>query len=269
MPGVVKMAWELIVPESTEPAADMQEKFANGLVVNASLINDRRIAAVGSDGAFNDKVAAPSNLKWAPMVDSAFVSRAGRSAQEIKNAQGLNLQEAFQKWSDNLDLAFATVDGVVAKGFVTNVQNKKGNWSIEAGRRTLRMTGDRVRGRGVSAIASALFVGDSIAASWLRPGDTWLAGLPYDISLTGLKGTLKAGLTQLLTRAGLTIIMSGYNTTIMTNQNAFLIAALTALADPAKCDPFIATEGATDTYCKFKKVGPIFSLKCQTVLGGP
>lgn len=269
MAGVIKMACTLVVPEFREAAGDMETKFANGLINNAAIINDRRIAKVGSDGAYISKVAGPSNAGWVGMVNPAFVAKNGRDATAIAAAHQQNGAGSFAKWNRGLDLAFATRDGVVAKDFVQKVSDKKENWTEAAGKKTLRFTGDKVRGLGVSSIIPALMIGYQPAIGWLQPADSWQAGLPYKICPDGLEGTLKAALTQMITRTGMTIVQSNFLVATITAQNTLLQSLLVGMSDGAKVDPFLLTTGATDTYCLWTMNGTSLTLKTQLVLGGP
>ncbi len=146
MVDIVTMDIEITVPVTVEPSGDMPDKWANGLTSNATRINDRRIQKIPDSGTFNSKVAGPSSVSFAPMVDSAFVSKKGRTAANVTRAQYKNLADGFDKWNDKLALAFATVDGVVAKRFVDQVNNSKNNWASAVASKTLRATGDRIRG---------------------------------------------------------------------------------------------------------------------------
>jgi hypothetical protein len=252
----------LIIPENVEVSGDMGDKFVEGLTINATRINERRKAKIGSDGVYINTVATPASQ----MIDASFVSRKGRNVSEIVGAHVKNMSESFNKWNDNLNLAFAEVDGVPAKRFVDNVTNKKGNWEAAAGKKTLRMTGDRVRGRGAAAIMPELLCGYSIAQSWFRPGDVWIAGVPTKVVLAGLEGSVKASLTSLLVRCGLTIIQNNYDATIMAAHNAIIASLLTGMRDDSVCDAFKATIGANDTGVIFELVDNIFQLHAKVQL---
>jgi len=266
MAKVLKMKYSLLVPDYQEVAADQEAKYADGLIINATRINERRKYKIPDDGTYIAKVAGPSNRGFSPMVKDDFVSRKGRNATEIKTIQGKNAEDSFNKWNNNIDLAFAEVDGVKAKRFAENVVNKKGNWSEEVGKKTLRLTGDKIRGRGVAAINAHLLVGYAVAMDWLRQGDLWLGGAPYDIAKDGLEGSLKAAVMQMVTRAGLTILASGFDADTITRQNTNILNLLNSLRDAAKCDEFKLTTGADDTYCLFKLTGALFELHTQIVL---
>ena len=260
------MKYWLLVPDYQEVAADMEAKRVDGMVINATRMNDRRKYKVPDDGTYILKMAGPANLGYSPMIKDGFVARNGRNATEITTAHGKNAQDSFKKWNDSLDLMFKEEDGIKAKRFVDMVTNKKGNWSDEVGKKTLRLTGDKIRGLGVSAINAHLLVGYSHAMGWLRPGDIWGGGSPTNITVPGLEGSLKAGVTQLVTRAGLTIIHSGFNADTITRQNTNLRNLLNGMRDAATVDQFVLTTGAEDNHCVFALEGALFWLKVQVGL---
>jgi len=262
----LKMKYSLLVPDYQQVAADMEAKYADGLVINATRINERRKAKIGDDGTYIAKMAGPSNIGYTPMIKDDFVSRKGRNATEIGTAHGKNAQDSFNKWNDNLELQFAEVDGIKAKRFVDNVVNKKSNWSDETGKKLLRLTGDKIRGRGVSAINAALLVGYNAALDWFRAGDVWEGGAPYNIAVAGLEGSLKMGINQQVIRAGLTIFQSGFNADTITRKNTDMMNFLNGMRDTAKCDEFKLTTGDTDTYCRFVLNGALFQLEVQVGL---
>ncbi|MBI4712435.1 MAG: hypothetical protein HY762_03910, partial [Planctomycetes bacterium] len=171
MPFVKKFELTLYVPETVEPAGDMPERWAEGLKNNAIRMNERRQAKVPDSGTFNTKMARPSTLAFGPFVNPAFTSRSGRTPQNIKDAQGHNLGTAYNFWDDKINKVFATVDGVEAKRFKEKIDNSKDRWATRVADKTLRFTGDRIRGRGLAPIASAFLSGDARASGWVRESE--------------------------------------------------------------------------------------------------
>ena len=251
----------LRIPQVVEAAPDMLTKRTNSLINNATIINNRRIAAVGSSGEYNTKVALPSTRGFVPMLNAAFVSRKGRDKTEISQAHAHNMGSSFEKWQRKLDLAFAEVNGVPAKKYVEQVTNTARNWSEKVATRTLRMTGDKIRGRGVSPIAAGYLIGLSQAASWIREGDSNPLGNPINIIKEGLTGQARSALISMFTRAGIAIIESNFSEDTFERQNTFIVTLLNSLYDDTVCDEFDITTGASDTYCLFQSVDGIFQLK--------
>jgi len=268
------MAWEkkfeikAYVPESAEPAGDMPEKWNDGLQNNAERMNDRRLEKIGNDAQFIQRVATPSSQAWRGFVDSSFVAKNERNASEINYAQAKNLATAFNDYNDKLNQAFATVDGVVAKRFKEAVANAKDIWARAVSEGTLRLTGDKIRGRSVAPIACFWLVGDPLSTAMLREGDELIAGAPYNVALDGLRNSLKSAIQHRLIQAGRAIMHADFLAEEILAQNTITAALLTALADPAKADAFVPVWSATTNCCSFEKEGALFRLHIQVGLGG-
>jgi len=222
MAFVKKFEIKLYVPEHVEVAADMVARWAGNL-----------------------KNAAH---EYRPMIDPAFRSKSDRSSKDITDSQAANLQTAFNNWNDKINRAFATVDGVDAKGFKEQVDASKDRWALKVGEKTLRLTGDKIRGRGVAPIAAFYLVGDDRAKAWLREGDLG-GGDPYNIARAGERVALKAAIQQRLIQSGQMIINSKFDATTILNQNTVNTALLNGLRDPAKCDKFVLTPVANKCWC--------------------
>jgi len=248
-----KLNGHIFVPDVQEVSGDMPIKWEGGLSSNATIINDRRIASVSNDGVFNTKMVIPSSAGFAPMVASGFISKSERTATMIKQKQYFNLSKSFGKWAKALDLSFATVGGVVAARFKEMITNKKDNWASAVANATLRLTGDKIRGRGVSAIAAYLLVGDSRAMGMLRPGDTWISGSAWNIARIGERPAVKAAIQQALIQTGMNCIISNYDVPTMLAQNNILASLLTGLADVAKSVPFVNPADPASSFAVWTK----------------
>jgi len=268
MAFVLKTETKLYVPESAEPAGDMPEKWSEGLQNNAERINDRRQEKIGDDASFIQKVATPSSLAWKGMIDSGFVSKKERNATQITFAQSKNLATSFEDWNDKLNQAFATADGVVAKRFKDAVANAKDIWARAVASGTLRLTGDKIRGRSIAPIACFWLIGDPLATAMLREGDELIAGAPYNITMDGMRNALKAALNQRLIQAGQAILHSDFDADMILAQNTITAAMLTAMADPAKADEFVPVIAPTVNFCSYVKEGALLYLHIRVGLGG-
>ena len=259
MPVTIHYEGKFLIPTSVEAAADMPTKWANGLVNNATLINDRRKEKVGDEGTFQTKVAEPSSAKFSPMIDSGFVSQSGRDADNIKRSQYKNLAGAFNHWNDKLDLAFATVDGVEARRFKDQVNNSKDNWASIAAQKTLRITGDKIRGM-YAPQAIYWMTGDHLA-NQMTNGHTLVAGAPYDFTgASGLGQTFRAAMVNLLTQAGILILDSDMLAAELTAQNTRL-NALAEMFKAAAIDSFVEPDTpATNSYIGYVYNDPDFLL---------
>lgn len=262
----IKLDFKITVPTSVEPAGDQPDKWAAGLVANAALINDRRIAKIPDEGTFQSKVAGPSSAKWQPMIDPAFVSESGRNQANIIRAQYKNLADNFNHWNDKLALAFATVDGVVAKRFVDQCNNSKDNWATEVSRKTLRATGDKIRG---TILGQALYwmTGD-YRANQMTNYFELIDGAPYDFTYSGARSAFKAGFMGMLVRALIMILNADFLAAEITAQNTRLALYCNTLKEfaPPAVKGFVAGGGPLDSLCDFEYADPELKFHGRIVL---
>ncbi|MDI6733305.1 MAG: hypothetical protein QME51_05500 [Planctomycetota bacterium] len=253
----------LAVLSVNEPSGDMPDKWADGLKVNATRMNERRKEVIGSPAEFLDKLAGPSHTGWAPMLNPGFVSKSERDADAIKNAHKSNLENSYDDYSDKLDLAFETVDGVEAKRFKEATDNTKHIWSNAVTSGVLRFTGDKIRGRGPAATAPYWMTNYNKAESMLRDVDILIEGAPYDISKAGQRPTFRTAIQQKLIQAGMQIVQSGYLAAVITAQNTIIKDILNSLYDPTKCAVFAVADDPATSFCGYVKTGDNFILNVR------
>ena len=256
---------KITVPVSVEAAGDMPDKWAAGLVNNATVINDRRIAKIGDEGTFQAKVAVPSSAKFSPMIDAAFVSNSGRNQANIIRAQYKNLAGAFDHWNDKLALSFATVDGVEAKRFKDQVNNSKDNWATAAANKTLRATGDKIRG---TLLGQALYwlTGD-YRANQMNNALEVVAGGPYQFMPISTKSIWKAGMMGQMVQSLMMILNADYLAAEIAVQNDILVYFCNNVKT-AGVKNFIRAEdyGALDSTFSFLYSDPTLILHARVVL---
>ena len=266
MADEVKLDIKVTIPASVEAAADMPTKWAGGLVNNAALINDRRIAKIGDEGAFQSKIAGPSSAQYAPMVDAGFVSESGRNQANIIRSQYKNLGDSYNHWNDKLALAFATVDGVVAKRFVDQVNNSKDNWATAVANKTLRATGDKIRGTILGQVGYWM-VGDYKANQMVNHMEI-VDGGPYDYARAELRQCFRTGIMQHLTASLIRILDSDMLAAELTIQNDILENFATHFRDTfvAPVKPFVVGGIATDSLFQFEWADPELKFHARVVL---
>ncbi|MBI4713094.1 MAG: hypothetical protein HY762_07330 [Planctomycetes bacterium] len=247
MPFVKKFELKLYVPPSNEVAADIPEKWAEGLITNAQRIYDRLMEKVPDEGTFIKTMVDPSTNEYANFVNPGFRSKGGRTADNIKQTKYENMWSSFEEWLKGLAHTFG--DG--AQQFKTAVANAKSWLAIRLGAKALRFTGDKIRGRGPTPVAAYWLVGDSRAREWIRSGDE-SDGSPYDIARDGEEPTLKAAIQQRLVQGGMLVVNSRYQDTAMDAQNTLNGSVLNGLRDTAKCDAFSATYDAAKPFCLWR-----------------
>lgn len=254
---------KITVPASVEPAADMPTKWAGGLTNNAAIINDRRKEKVGDDGTFQSLVAAPSSASYSPMIAAAFVSKKGKNQAHIIRSQYKNLGASFNQWNNKLDLAFATVDGTVAKRFVDQVNNSKDNWAEAVASKTLRATGDKVRGTILGQICYWM-TGD-YRANGMTNNMEIVAGAPYQFMGAGYESSWKAAIMGKLTQALILILDADFLAAEILAQNQ-IINNLCSTIRNAPVKTFVVGGGATDSLFQFEYADPELKLHARVVL---
>ena len=158
-----KFELEIYVSENVEVAGHMPDLWAQRLGDSGGLIKDKLDEKFPDEGAFINGLVKPSEDGFRPLIDSSFISRHERTSENIRSARRENLTQSFLRWKENLAKVFATVDGVVAKVFKDKVLAAKDRWALKVGAGTLRMTGDKIRGRGPAPIVAFYLVGDNRA----------------------------------------------------------------------------------------------------------
>jgi len=260
-----KFEVKLYVPDTWEVTADMVARWAGNLKNAAEVINDRWQAKIPDDGTFINVMAARANEDFRPFVNPAYVTKGGRSVEDVGNTHKSNIVTAFNRWNDKINRAFATVDGVIAKVFKERVDATKDVWALRVGAKTLRLTGDKIRGRSVAPIAAFFLTGDRKAIGWLRPSDE-AAGTPYSIARYGDEPSLRATIQQRLVQGGLMVINSEYDSDVILRQNTTTADILTGLRDPARCDAFVGTPAPDKCFCAWVRDGNLFYLHIQVGL---
>ncbi len=243
-----KFEVKLYVPENAEVAGDMPDRWANNLKNAAEVMNDRRQAKIPDDATFIHRMGGPATAGFAPFVPPGFISKSDRSAEAIKGTHSANVNAAFNKWNDKMNSVFATKDGIVAKEFKEKVDASKDRWALKVGGGVLRLTGDKIRGRGVAPTTAFYLVGDARAADFLH-ADDYSDGAPYDIAKAYQRVALKASVQQRIIQGGLMIINQQLQASAVTAENSTNTDLLNGLRDPAKCDVFVAVPAPDTCFC--------------------
>jgi hypothetical protein len=261
MPTVVshvKLIYQMLPTGGPERIA---EHWAKQLKNAALDVNQRRKSRIPDGERFIQRLAGPAAKAWRNMLNPAFKSRAGLDATDITANHAANLQEAFLKYNGQLDFLFETVDGVPAKRFLDLVQRGKQDYLAGVARRTLPLTGCKIEGRGISALAALWLTKDPITEGEIRAADEIIEGGPYKICEDSKKAGLKAMLTQRLTQAGATIVKSGFDAAVMTKQNQLTAEQVQGFVDTTlTLEPFTAGGGS---HVDFIYVAGVFYLEIK------
>jgi len=230
------------------------------------VINERRVAKIGDEGTFISLVANPSSTKYSPMIAAGFKSKSGRNQANIQRSQLKNMAGAFDHWNDKLALAFATVDGVVAKRFKDQVNNSKDNWADAVAAKTLRATGDKIRG---TLLGQALFwMAGDFNANQMTNAMEVIDGAPYNFCWAGQESAFRAMGMQMLIASLIRILDADMLAAEVTAQNN----ALTLFGNTSReiafapVKPFVVAGGALDSLFQFEHSGAELKFHARVVL---
>jgi hypothetical protein len=257
-------AVDLWIPDSVAPDPTMGDKWESVLKTLAVLINQRRKEKIPDEAAYQNKLAGLANQAWGKFIGAlspTFRSKHGRLTTDIKNFHDKNMQSAFDHWSKKLDQIFATVDGVEAKRFKDQITAAKEFWTNIVGSKMLRLTGDKIRGEGAATIATYWLIGEPSAAGMLRPQDTHVVGGPYQTCLDEMVQSFQAALMSRLIQAGMQIISSDFDGSVIAAQNATINHLVQSLVNPGLGITPFATGGLS--HVDFVKDGALLKLSIQ------
>jgi len=240
---------KLQIPEFATPAG-VTDQWKDDMTINATRINTKRKARIANEGDFSAVIAAPSSEGFNPLVDSAFVSKSGKSAGQIITNQRVNLARSYDKYNDKLDYQFETVGAVVAKRFVDVVDASKDSFAAGLAARTLRITGAKEAGLGIAGIATMFLAGDAKAESYVREGDVLVAGAPIMISDIANRSAFKAALAGKLVYSGIEWIKNSFSPAMAILMNVEMDLLMNAFIDLTVCDESLYTSSLT--YCKWE-----------------
>ena len=266
MANEVKLDLKITLPVSLEPAGDMPEKWAETLTANAQRIYDRMLEVLPDEGTFQSRVAEVSNQKWKGMIDPGFVSQSGRSKTNIQRAHYKGIANAYPKFVEMLNRAFATVDGVFAKLFKDRVNNSKDRWAIGVANSILRITGDKIRGMVIPQVVYWM-TGDPLANKMTKHMEV-ISGGPYDFTKAGIRQQFRTAVTNLLVSTGMNILKADMDATEIAAQNDRLVTLANSFRDStvAPVKPFVVGGGATDSLLEYEFADPEIKLHARIVL---
>jgi hypothetical protein len=252
MAYVKHLELKLGVPEFATPAG-VTDQWEVDLNINAERINAKRLGRIGSSEDFSANIAVPSSAAFSPVIDSAFVSKSGKTAAQIIQNQKANLARSYNKYNDKLDFQFETVGGVVAKRFKDVVTASKGAFSAGLAARTLKITGAKEAGLGIAGIATMFMAGEALAESYLRGCDDLVAGAATLIAAIANRSALKAALAGKLVYTGVECLKNDWDPTAMIAMNVELDQLCNAFRDAAVSDTFLYSSAVA--YCKWETDG--------------
>lgn len=237
------------------------EKWAQALIARAQKTNEARKARIPDGERFTQRLSGPAAKAYRGFINPAFTSRSGLDATDLTANHGANIYGSFQKYQRQLDFLFETVDGVPAKRYIDLIERGKQDYLEGVAKRTLMFTGSKLEGRGISPLAGLWLTGDPITEGELRGADIIVLGGPYKICPNSKKPGLKAMINQRLIQAGITILKSDFDATVMAKQNQLTCEQVQGFVDPAlDLIPFVA---AGDSHVDYIVEAGVFYLEIK------
>jgi hypothetical protein len=249
------------VPWESEIDPDQVEKYRDNLVNNAARIYSRMQRKIKNKGDYIEKVATPSSAEIPNYINPAFVSKGERSAGNIIHLHAKNAAMSYKKFKKGLEYQFETVDGVVAKRFADAVTAKSANWTDKVEKKSMRFTGDKIRGRGVAPFAIYWLTGYRLAAGMLTEADELITGGPLNVVVAGQRNAFKTGVQQELIQGGLLIDASEYDAAEIAAQNDRINHLIQSHVDPLF--GFMPFATGADSHCDYQLVDGLFRLEIK------
>lgn len=213
------------------------ERWAETLKENANHILEGFRERFPDDVRFQSGLVEPAHKKFRGFVNPSFVSRAGVTGQGIINHHLNKMMGAFKKFRDGIEAIFAN-DGQL---FKARVDAAKQYFSEGIAQGALLFTGSKREERGPAPIATLWLTNDPITLGLMRAGDTILEGGPYLVCPETKKPGLKAMLNQRLIQAGVEILKSAMDATVIATQNQLTCEQIQGFTDPSlDLIPFVA-----------------------------
>lgn len=256
---------ELFVPAKEPPHQRTVDQWAESLKLNLPRIIEKMRAKIPDLKAYLENLANPASAGWRNMINPLFKSRSGSDADSIRDSQRSNLGRSYQKFDTSLSHIYETIDEEVAKRYKEAIDNKKDLFAEGMGDRTLRFTGDKIRGKGVAPLAAFWLAGDITTVDLLRPADKVLYGGPVDIAKDSLSPQLKSGLVGRLIQSGMAIVYSNMDATRIATENATINRFVSAMRDEAVYEEFLEPLAPLKSHCGyFMRDGQLY-LQIQVV----
>ncbi|MFH0888897.1 MAG: hypothetical protein V1871_06790 [Planctomycetota bacterium] len=243
---------DLFVPVAEPPPQRIIDQWAESMKLNTPRMIEKLKLKIPDLKAYLEKIANPAAQGWKPFINPAFKSsKSDSDAESIKDAHQSNLNRAFPNYEAGVAHIYETIEEDVGQRYKAAIDNAKDAMAQGLSDRTLRFTGDKIRGRGVAPIAAMWLSGDIVTPDLLRPGDRILYGGPVNIAKTGLTPQIRSGLVSRLIQSGSAIVYSEYNSARITTENTVINSLLSALRDDTVYEEFVEPLTPLKSYCGY------------------
>jgi len=210
-------------------------QWEKGMINNSEVINLKRKKKIPDQPRYESNIAEASINVYKNFIDPNFVSEAGLTKKGITDKHAKHISAGFEKYDKNLDRMFAE-DGKLFKERVSDAVERY----VKNAQITMRLTGDKIRGYGASALIPFWLVADRRIVQLLEH-TAKIKGPPVNIIPLPLRGAFKAGLEPLLVQTGATILRADIDKDTIDEQNEIVNRFIAGLQ--------------TDKYVKFTPGG--------------
>jgi hypothetical protein len=220
----------LYVINNYPPSERTVEQWADGAKRRAQSTFEKTKEKVPNYQEYVDKIADPASFSYKDVINPAYVSRGGKSARKIRNAHRSNLMRGYEKYNLNREYAYETIDGEPAKRYTDKIDQAKDTYSTGMAERTLRFTGDKITGLGISPRAARWLTGQNIQ---VRATYDSINGSPINVVMPELLPQLKAALVPRLTQSGIAVVQSEMDPDIIGDENTLINKLVSSMRLPA------------------------------------
>ncbi|MEW6025949.1 MAG: hypothetical protein AB1599_01450 [Planctomycetota bacterium] len=215
------------------------KKWEDGMINNASLINQKRKRKIPDQARYESRIAEASVNVYKNFIDPNFISEAGLTKKEIVEKHAKKISAGSKKYEESLDRMFAD-DG---KLFKERVKSGTPRYLANA-KKVIRLTGDKIRGLGASAIVPFWLVADRRIVQ-LSKHTAEIAGAPVCIVPLALRGPFKAGLEPLLVQTASAIDRADYDQATIDKMNVIVNRFISGLHE----DKFVKFTPGGASHC--------------------
>jgi hypothetical protein len=236
MPVTTPASAKLFFPAVVDPTAKTIDRHATNTQAAAEAWYDHIMHVAGTAEKYDSVISTPSIVGYDAVV-TIGTTKKGLSDAVVKAVQAGKSKAGFDKWLENVSKMGETIGGVAAKRLKDILEAKKENWKNAVAVYGFRATGETAGTKGVATAIAMLLSGDPRGPLLTSPGDD-LVGMPYDINVAGMAGMFRAALMGSVIQCFVLGSIADWDTVVMDELNAKMVAAANAFRDAAKANEF-------------------------------
>jgi len=236
MPVTTPASAKLFFPGVIDPKPETIDRHTVNVQAAAETWFNHLTHVAGTAEKYNSVIATPSIVGWDAVV-TIGTTKKGLSDAVVKGVRAGKVMAAYDKWYNNVLKMGEEIGGVPAKRLRDILEAKKDNWKNAVAVYGFRATGETAGIKGVAVAISLLLSGDPRGPLITSPGDD-LVGMPYDINKPGQAAMFRAALMGSIIQCFVLGSLADWDTVVMDELNAKLVAAANAFRNPAKVNQF-------------------------------